>query len=247
MNRFHTFTKNESSDESSEEGELNDDSDDHNDQKPAIDGKDNHQLFDSKALKVSKSLEIMDKRDDNRAKNRFTLWSDILLEEELNHSVSNSMDIKKRQKKSTKFDRKSENYSFWTKKQLEDKQKDNCDQQLTQTTDNSDNKQTKSEKKRRKNKKKKKADKDIVSQIAYKLNEPKTDLLKTVYETIGPEKTSELCSAALDVQSSGGLMTADGKRRRTCGGIKSHLKGKAKGKEEKVLLIAKPWLQHNNL
>jgi len=158
----------------------------------------------------------VDQRDTKRQK-RFSLWSDILLEEELNHSVSNSMDIKKSQMDSiTQFDRKSENYSFWTKRQLED----NCDQQLTQKSHISDNK-PKNEKKTRKtrNKIQRKSDRDFVSQIAYKLKEPKVHLLKRVCERIGQQKTSELCSATLDVESSGGLMTVDGKRRRTSGGV----------------------------
>ena len=40
-----------------------------------------------------------------------------------------------------------------------------------------------------------------------------------VCQTIGEEKATELLSATLDIESAGGLMTIDGKRRRTPGGV----------------------------
>lgn len=40
-----------------------------------------------------------------------------------------------------------------------------------------------------------------------------------VYQAIGEQKMADLCSATLDIESAGGLMTVDGKRRRTPGGV----------------------------
>lgn len=176
MSRFHTFTKNESSSESEEDGQLVGDDEDEEDvhQRPQETNN-----LDIKSLKPSKSLQILDKIDTKR-KNRFSVWSDILLEEELNHSVAKSMDIKK--VKRDQLDRQSENYSFWTKRESET----NSAQMAKQNADpkhSLDHLSIKSKNKRKKNKKRKKDKKDdfrrsdFALEVAKKLNEPKLDLM----------------------------------------------------------------------
>ena len=173
MSEFRKILRNDSSSDS-EEGELSEDNEVLDTNQETNDNK----LLDPKTLKTSKSLEIVDKMDTKR-NNRFSIWSDLLIEEELNDSVSNSMDIKKRQSKTRKMDRNCENYSFWMKKQLET----NSEQQLSQKTSHSDNTQKDVHKKKTKKKKKSHKDKqmsksgDLVLEMAKKLREPKVDLL----------------------------------------------------------------------
>ncbi|XP_054159841.1 phosphorylated adapter RNA export protein-like [Oppia nitens] len=213
MSRFHTFTTNESSDDDSddrEDGQLDDD----------CCGTDSQYLTTNTTttIQMNKTLDIMDKKTDTKRPNRFSIWSNILLEEDLKDSMQTSMDINKRLRTS-KYDRNCENYSFWTKSQLENKDNKEDNQEMSQTVDTNHNQSKKSSKKSSKKKKIRKNQKDFVTEMAHKLKEPKVDLLKRVFETIGESKMTELFSATLDVESSGGLMTLDGKRRRTPGGV----------------------------
>lgn len=59
--------------------------------------------------------------------------------------------------------------------------------------------------------------------IAFKLNEPRIDLIQKVVQTLGEDMALRLMSQTLDVESAGGLMTCNGSRRRSPGGVFFHL------------------------
>ncbi|XP_067886044.1 phosphorylated adapter RNA export protein isoform X2 [Heterodontus francisci] len=59
----------------------------------------------------------------------------------------------------------------------------------------------------------------ISDEIAYRLREPKTDLIHRIVKTIGKKKAIELLIQTAEVEQSGGLMIVDGSRRRTPGGV----------------------------
>ncbi|XP_078070696.1 phosphorylated adapter RNA export protein [Mustelus asterias] len=59
----------------------------------------------------------------------------------------------------------------------------------------------------------------ISNEIAYRLREPKTDLIHRVVKTIGRKKAIELLIQTAEVEQNGGLMIVDGSRRRTPGGV----------------------------
>jgi len=66
-------------------------------------------------------------------------------------------------------------------------------------------------------------DKDeAVTTIAQKLGEADPEplaQLKAVVDILGPEQALALCEKALEVEQQGGMLTRDGTRRRTVGGI----------------------------
>ncbi|XP_020369702.2 phosphorylated adapter RNA export protein [Rhincodon typus] len=59
----------------------------------------------------------------------------------------------------------------------------------------------------------------ISDEIAYRLREPKTDLIHRVVKIIGRKKAIELLIQTAEVEQNGGLMIVDGSRRRTPGGV----------------------------
>lgn len=59
----------------------------------------------------------------------------------------------------------------------------------------------------------------VVQQIAATLNEPNTDLLRTVVDVIGAERAQEFLQKTLAIEAEGGLMLASENRRRTPGGV----------------------------
>lgn len=59
----------------------------------------------------------------------------------------------------------------------------------------------------------------IVYEMAYRFSEPKVSLLGRVVETVGNAKALSLLSETEDIEHSGGLLTLDGSRRRTPGGV----------------------------
>jgi hypothetical protein len=63
---------------------------------------------------------------------------------------------------------------------------------------------------------------DAVKTIAEKLGEVEREplkKLKAVVKILGPDKALALCEKALEVEQQGGMMTRDGTRRRTPGGV----------------------------
>ena len=59
--------------------------------------------------------------------------------------------------------------------------------------------------------------------IARGLREPKIGLLQKLADAIGIDKIEELYQRTLEIEAAGGMTTANGKRRRTPGGVLFHL------------------------
>lgn len=59
----------------------------------------------------------------------------------------------------------------------------------------------------------------VAEEIAYRLQEPKTDLIERVVKVIGTKKAIELLGETATLEESGGVYTMDGSRRRTPGGV----------------------------
>ncbi|XP_041636260.1 phosphorylated adapter RNA export protein [Cheilinus undulatus] len=59
----------------------------------------------------------------------------------------------------------------------------------------------------------------VVDEIAYRLQEPKKDLIERVVQVIGKKKAIELLGETATLEESGGVYTMDGSRRRTPGGV----------------------------
>jgi phosphorylated adapter RNA export protein len=63
---------------------------------------------------------------------------------------------------------------------------------------------------------------EAVKTIAAKLGEVEREplkKLKAVVKILGPDKALALCEKALEVEQQGGMMTRNGTRRRTPGGV----------------------------
>jgi hypothetical protein len=63
----------------------------------------------------------------------------------------------------------------------------------------------------------------LIAQIAEVLKEENTSLITAIIEVIGVERTKEFLQKALDIEAAGGMLTKDGARRRTPGGLFFHL------------------------
>ncbi|XP_075035075.1 phosphorylated adapter RNA export protein isoform X2 [Mixophyes fleayi] len=59
----------------------------------------------------------------------------------------------------------------------------------------------------------------VSDEIAYRLHEPKKDLMQRVVKTIGTKKAIELLIETAEVEQNGGLFILNGSRRRTPGGV----------------------------
>ncbi|CAI9543823.1 unnamed protein product [Staurois parvus] len=59
----------------------------------------------------------------------------------------------------------------------------------------------------------------VSDEIAYRLQEPKKDLIQRVVKTIGTKKAIELLMETAEVEQNGGLFILNGSRRRTPGGV----------------------------
>lgn len=59
----------------------------------------------------------------------------------------------------------------------------------------------------------------VVDEIAYRLQEPKKELLERVVRVVGAKKAIELLSETATLEENGGVYTMDGSRRRTPGGV----------------------------
>jgi hypothetical protein len=62
-------------------------------------------------------------------------------------------------------------------------------------------------------------DEITVDKLAEGLQEPKKDVLAKVLRTLGPERTAAILVDTLQQEAAGGLLTKDGTRRRTAGGV----------------------------
>lgn len=59
----------------------------------------------------------------------------------------------------------------------------------------------------------------VADEIAYRLQEPKKDLIERVVKVIGKKKAIELLGETATLEETGGVYTIDGSRRRTPGGV----------------------------
>jgi hypothetical protein len=73
--------------------------------------------------------------------------------------------------------------------------------------------------------------------LAETLQEPKKALLAKVLRTIGQERCQALFTEACTIEANGGMLTADGTRRRTPGGTFFHLVRQQCSKEERARLF----------
>ncbi|KAM9704778.1 phosphorylated adapter RNA export protein [Menidia menidia] len=62
-------------------------------------------------------------------------------------------------------------------------------------------------------------DDKVVEEIAYRLQEPKKDLIERVVRVVGKKKAIELLGETATLEENGGVYTMDGSRRRTPGGV----------------------------
>jgi PHAX RNA-binding domain len=79
---------------------------------------------------------------------------------------------------------------------------------------------------------------DAVKTIAEKLGEVEREplkKLKAVVRILGPDKALALCEKALEVEQQGGMLTQDGTRRRTPGGVFFYLVRGSNNKKVKRL------------
>src|SRR5699024_493672 len=106
-------------------------------------------------IKASRKLEIVEKRK-NLSK-KFSIWSEVLMEEELNESMNKALKLKRKKWQRQKGEKESENYSFWTKEDFERK--------FATKKTNSEKKKLKSQELKR----------DAVSEISRQLKESRVD------------------------------------------------------------------------
>ncbi|KAM4711715.1 phosphorylated adapter RNA export protein [Anableps anableps] len=62
-------------------------------------------------------------------------------------------------------------------------------------------------------------DDKVVDEIAYRLQEPKKELIERVVQVVGKKKAIELLGETATLEENGGMYTMDGSRRRTPGGV----------------------------
>ncbi|XP_033987418.1 phosphorylated adapter RNA export protein [Trematomus bernacchii] len=63
----------------------------------------------------------------------------------------------------------------------------------------------------------------VTDEIAYRLREPKKDLIERIVKVIGNKKAIELLGETATLEENGGVFTMDGSRRRTPGGVYLYL------------------------
>ncbi len=83
-----------------------------------------------------------------------------------------------------------------------------------------------------------------VHEIAAQLNEPNTELIEKLVNTLGIERVSDYLQKTLTIEAEGGMMTRDGERRRTPGGVFFHVvKGELSKAERKHIFPKLPGTQ----
>lgn len=172
---------------------------------------------------------------------RFSVWSDVLMEQELTQSMQSQVRLRSLPGNVVKQERDVEDYlhdvpSGKLRPSRADKQvrpgskkatrKDNKWKTKTDvvTKKEAAGKSPAGPSKSKKRKMKKKARKCSPSiDIALKLREPRIDLIQKVVETLGEVMAMRLLNQTLDVEAADGLMTCNGSRRRSPGGVFFHL------------------------
>jgi len=83
-----------------------------------------------------------------------------------------------------------------------------------------------------------------IEHLAEVLQEPKIPLLRQILRTLGPARTIDLLTEALQVEAAGGMLTKDGSRRRTPGGVFFQLVKERVTAKERRQLFPRPAAQH---
>lgn len=173
---------------------------------------------------------------------RFSVWSDVLQEQQLTESLKTSVTLRKVPKNVVKQERDVEDYlhdvpsgklrpsrrdvkvKAGSKKATSRKNKkvtaENAVKKEVPSKSTSESLPSKS-KKRKLKKKARKCSPAI--DIALKLKEVRIDLIQKVVEVLGEPMAMRLLNETLDVEAADGLMTCNGSRRRSPGGVFFHL------------------------
>ena len=83
-----------------------------------------------------------------------------------------------------------------------------------------------------------------VDTLAEVLQEPKRTLLMKVLRTLGVDRTTAILADTLTCEANGGMLTKDGTRRRTPGGVFFQLVRERATKQERWRLFPRPTPQH---
>jgi hypothetical protein len=83
-----------------------------------------------------------------------------------------------------------------------------------------------------------------VEQLAQALQEPKRTLLTQVLRTLGMDRTTAILAETLTCEANGDMLTKDGKRRRTPGGVFFQLVKQQATQQERRRLFPRPAPQH---
>jgi hypothetical protein len=83
-----------------------------------------------------------------------------------------------------------------------------------------------------------------VDQLADALQEPNRPLLRQVLRVLGHARTTALLAEALQCEATGGMLTADGTRRRTPGGVFFHVVRQQASPKERQRLFPRPTPPH---
>ncbi len=84
-----------------------------------------------------------------------------------------------------------------------------------------------------------------VEQLAQALQEPKRTLLTQVLRTFGMDRTTAILAETLTCEANGGMLTKDGSRRRTPGGVFFQLVKERATTQERRRLFPRPARQHH--
>jgi len=76
-------------------------------------------------------------------------------------------------------------------------------------------------------------------EIANQLQEPNTELIKKIVSVLGIERVSEYLQKTLTIEAEGGMMTIDGERRRSPGGVFFYVVKSELSKDERKQIFPK--------
>lgn len=79
----------------------------------------------------------------------------------------------------------------------------------------------------------------LIVQCATVLNEPDHKLLARMLTTLGEQRFIGMVQQTLDLEDKGGMLTKNGKRRRTAGGVLCQLVKRSASNEEQRLIFAR--------
>jgi phosphorylated adapter RNA export protein len=199
--------------------------------------------------KPSQQLDISEMGRPSKAHKRFSIWSDVLMEESLAEGLHNSVKvdlgpdtrgghddrdvesypIRQRDKDGKRDSRRKNPNPRSTKSWLDDKFGKHGRKGRKESHNHDRGHGTEREKysveDRRKLSKKKKArrhrteEENISLDIASKLKEHKIALIRKAVAVVGVATCQRICSETLTIEDAGGMMTENGERRRSPGGV----------------------------